>query len=86
MISLPFLAGPFRRLIPNAKLAAIFGTVEFRDRINFNSSNEDVLKVLDTEIESAIANAFNILRTRIDRFGVVQPNITAACNQGTYPY
>ena len=64
------------------KLAAIFGTVEFRDRINFNSSNEDVLKVLDTEIESAIANAFNILRTRIDRFGVVQPNITNLATRG----
>ncbi len=64
------------------KLAAIFGTVEFRDRINFNSSNEDVMKVLDTEIESAIANAFNILRTRIDRFGVVQPNITNLATRG----
>lgn len=72
----------FEEIDPNAKLAAIFGTVEFRDRINFNSSNEDVLKVLDTEIESAIANAFNILRTRIDRFGVVQPNITALATRG----
>ena len=72
----------FQEIDPNAKLAAIFGTVEFRDRINFNSSNEDVLKVLDTEIESAIANAFNILRTRIDRFGVVQPNITKLATRG----
>ena len=72
----------FQEIDPNAKLAAIFGTVEFRDRINFNSSNEDVMKVLDTEIESAIANAFNILRTRIDRFGVVQPNITALATRG----
>jgi SecD/SecF fusion protein len=72
----------FQEIDPNAKLAAIFGTVEFRDRINFNSSNEDVLKVLDTEIESAIANAFNILRTRIDRFGVVQPNITQLATRG----
>ncbi len=72
----------FQEIDPNAKLAAIFGTVEFRDRINFNSSNEDVMKVLDTEIESAIANAFNILRTRIDRFGVVQPNITKLATRG----
>ena len=72
----------FQEIDPNAKLAAIFGTVEFRDRINFNSSNEDVMKVLDTEIESAIANAFNILRTRIDRFGVVQPNITNLATRG----
>jgi SecD/SecF fusion protein len=72
----------FQEIDPNAKLAAIFGTVELRDRINFNSSNEEVLKVLDTEIESAISNAFNILRTRIDRFGVVQPNITQLSARG----
>ena len=72
----------FQEIDPNAKLAAIFGTVELRDRINFNSSNEEVLEVLDTEIESAISNAFNILRTRIDRFGVVQPNITQLSARG----
>jgi len=72
----------FSEIDPNAKLAAIFGTVEMRDRINFNSSNEEVLKVLDTEVESAISNAFEILRTRIDRFGVVQPNITQLSTRG----
>ncbi len=72
----------FEEIDPNAKLAAIFGTVELRDRINFNSSNQDVLKVLDKEVESAISNAFNILRTRIDRFGVVQPNITQLSTRG----
>ncbi len=72
----------FNDIDPNARLAAIFGTVEFRDRINFNSSNEEVLKVLDTEVESAIANAFEILRTRIDRLGVVQPNITQLSTRG----
>jgi SecD/SecF fusion protein len=72
----------FQEIDPNAKLAAIFGTVELRDRINFNSSNVDVLKVLDEEVESAISNAFNILRTRIDRFGVVQPNITQLSTRG----
>lgn len=72
----------FQEIDPNAKLAAIFGTVELRDRINFNSSNDDVLKVLDQEVESAISNAFNILRTRIDRFGVVQPNITQLSTRG----
>lgn len=72
----------FSEIDPNARLAAIFGTVEMRDRINFNSSNEEVLKVLDTEVESAISNAFEILRTRIDRFGVVQPNITQLSTRG----
>jgi SecD/SecF fusion protein len=72
----------FEEIDPNAKLAAIFGTVELRDRINFNSSNEDVMKVLDEEISTAIDNAFNILRTRIDRFGVVSPNITQLATKG----
>ncbi len=72
----------FQSIDPNAKLAAIFGTVELRDKINFNSTNDEVLKVIDGEISSAITNAFNILRTRIDRFGVVQPNITQLSTKG----
>ncbi|HOW39353.1 MAG TPA: protein translocase subunit SecDF [Bacteroidales bacterium] len=72
----------FAEVDPNAKLAAIFGTVELRDQINFNSSNEEVLKVLDSQVSGAIENAFNILRTRIDRFGVVQPNITQLATKG----
>ncbi len=72
----------FEDIDPDAKLAAIFGTVELRDRINFNSTNEDVLRVLDQEVSDAIKNAFNILRTRIDRFGVVQPNITQLATKG----
>jgi len=72
----------FKELDPNAKLASIFGTIELKDKINFNSTNEQVLKVLDTEITGAIANAFNILRTRIDRFGVVQPDISQMSTKG----
>ncbi|NMC38029.1 MAG: protein translocase subunit SecDF [Bacteroidales bacterium] len=72
----------FGEIDPDAKLAAIFGTVEMRDKINFNSSNADVIKVLDDEVSDAITNAFNILRTRIDRFGVVQPNITQLATKG----
>ena len=72
----------FQDIDPNAKLASIFGTVALRDKINFNSSNEEVLKVLDGEVSSAITNAFNILRNRIDRFGVVQPNITQMSTKG----
>lgn len=72
----------FQEVDPNARLAAIFGTVELRDKINFNSSNEEVLNVLDGEVSTAIDNAFNILRTRIDRFGVVQPNISKLATKG----
>jgi len=66
----------FTEIDPNASLAAIFGTIELKDKVNFNSTNEEVLAVLTEETESAIDNAFNILRSRIDRFGVTQPNIS----------
>ncbi len=72
----------FKETDPNAKLASIFGTVDLKEKINFNSTNEDVLKVLDEEVSGAITNAFNILRTRIDRFGVVQPDITQMATKG----
>jgi SecD/SecF fusion protein len=72
----------FQEIDPNAKLAAIFGTVALRDKINFSSTNEQVMKVLNDEVSTAIDNSFNILRTRIDRFGVVQPNITKLATKG----
>ncbi len=65
----------FKELDPNGSLAAIFSTVELKDRVKFNSTNEEVLKVLKEETDGAIDRTFNILRTRIDRFGVAQPNI-----------
>ncbi len=65
----------FTELDSEARLAAIFNTVELKGKIDYNTSNEEVLKVIRTESQSAIDNAFNILRTRIDRFGVTQPNI-----------
>jgi SecD/SecF fusion protein len=72
----------FQEIDPNARLAAVFGTVELKDKINFNSTNDQVLKVLDGEVSAAIDNAFNILRTRIDRFGVISPNITKLATKG----
>jgi SecD/SecF fusion protein len=65
----------FSEVDPNASLAAIFSTPEMRDRINFNATNSEVLNVLDREVNMAIDRSFQILRTRIDRFGVAQPNI-----------
>jgi len=72
----------FNEIDPNAKLAAIFNTIELKDKIDFNSSNEDVLKVIREESQSAIDNSFNILRSRIDRFGVVQPTIQKLDKEG----
>ncbi|MCQ2214699.1 MAG: protein translocase subunit SecDF [Bacteroidales bacterium] len=65
----------FEKLSPNGQLATIFATIDMKDRVNRNMSNSEVVKVLRDETESAIQNAFNVLRTRIDRFGVTQPNI-----------
>ncbi|MBS3771179.1 MAG: protein translocase subunit SecDF [Bacteroidales bacterium] len=72
----------FEEIAPNARLAAIFNTYELRDQIDYNSSNEEVLDVLREETQDALDNTFNILRTRIDRFGVVQPNIQKLENTG----
>ena len=72
----------FNDVDPNAKLAAVFNTIELKDKIDFNSTNQDVLKVIREEAESAVANSFNILRSRIDRFGVVQPNIQQLDKEG----
>ncbi len=65
----------FKQLDPNAKLAAIFGRMEMRDKIKPNSTNEEVLKVIRTECNDAFDRTFNILNNRINRFGVSQPNI-----------
>jgi len=71
----------FHDVDPNAKLASIFNTIDLKDKINYNSTNEEVLRVLRAEVKSAIDNSFNILRNRIDRFGVTQPNIQRLQNQ-----
>ncbi|MBK3518402.1 protein translocase subunit SecDF [Carboxylicivirga marina] len=65
----------YSKIDPNAQLATIFNTVELKERVSYNSTNEEVLQVIREESNSAIDNAFNILRSRIDRFGVTQPNI-----------
>ncbi len=72
----------FEEIDPNAKLASVFNTLELKDRINFNTSNADVLKVINEETDAAIDNSFNIIRTRIDRFGVAQPNIQQLQTKG----
>ena len=63
-------------------LAQIFGTYEMRDKIGPESTNAEVIEVIRGESESAISNSFNVLRNRIDRFGVTQPNIQKLGNSG----
>ena len=65
----------YTELDPNARLSAIFTTFTLKDRINLKSTNEEVIAVLKEEVKATVDNSFNVLRTRIDRFGVVQPNI-----------
>lgn len=65
----------FQKLDPNARLAAIFATKELQERINFNSTNEEVKNVIKKEADAAFDRTYQILKTRIDKFGVTQPNV-----------
>ncbi|MEA2041717.1 MAG: protein translocase subunit SecDF [Bacteroidota bacterium] len=65
----------FKEIDANAQLAAIFGTYELKDRIKPGTTDDEVLNVLREESTDAIDNSLNVLRTRIDRYGVVQPSI-----------
>ncbi len=67
---------------PGGSLAAVFSSYELKDKISLNSTNQEVMKVLREEVDATVSNSFNILRTRIDRFGVVQPNIQRLENSG----
>ncbi|MBQ6087381.1 MAG: protein translocase subunit SecDF [Bacteroidales bacterium] len=63
-------------------LAQIFGTYEMRDKIKPESTDDEVISVIRGEAESAVSNSFNVLRNRIDRFGVTQPSIQKIGNSG----
>lgn len=71
----------FKKLSPNTSLASFFATKENVGSINAQSSDSEVLGFLRTQSESAIDRSYNILRTRIDKFGVASPNIQK--QQGT---
>ncbi|HEX2396330.1 MAG TPA: protein translocase subunit SecDF [Bacteroidales bacterium] len=65
----------FEQIDPNARLSALFTSPEFRERINYNTPNNDVLSIIREEADKAISNSFNIITTRIDHFGVTSPNV-----------
>jgi SecD/SecF fusion protein len=65
----------FEKIDPNARLSAIFTSEGMRDRIDYNTPNADVLKVIRKEADNAINNSFQIISTRIDHFGVTSPNV-----------
>ena len=65
----------FKKNAPGHHLSEIFATQQLQGKVSPNSSDKDVEKVLRTEVQAAIDNSFLVVRTRIDKFGVVQPNI-----------
>ena len=65
----------FHKNAPSRRLAEIFATQQLQGKVSPQSSDAEVEKALRQEVQSAIDNSFNVVRTRIDKFGVVQPNI-----------
>ena len=65
----------YHKIAPDARLSELFATQQLKDKVNQKTSDAEVEKVLRTEVKAAGDNSYNVLRTRIDRFGVVQPNI-----------
>jgi SecD/SecF fusion protein len=72
----------FKKINPNAKLAINFQTIELKGKVDFNTSDEDVLKFLHERVKDAIETSENTLRSRIDKFGVTQPNIQLLPSSG----
>lgn len=77
---LTLFVNAYKEVAPNGKLASIFSFS--LDKIKTNSTNDEVVKVLSEETEAAIDRTYQILRTRIDRFGVAQPNIQKLSQSG----
>ena len=72
----------WNQIAPARRMAEVFGTYELRDKIKPESTNREVVDVIRAEAKSAVDNSFNVLRNRIDRFGVTQPNIQQVGNSG----
>lgn len=72
----------YKKLAPQGQLVVIFGNGDLREQISARSTNEEVIKILKEKYESASEASINVLRTRIDRFGVVAPNIQRIEGEG----
>jgi SecD/SecF fusion protein len=70
----------YEKLAPNGKLAAIFSTKDNQAHLKFNASNSEVEKYLKDEADVAVKQSYTVLNTRIDQFGVTQPNISLEAN------
>jgi SecD/SecF fusion protein len=81
----PFLtlfAKKYKAIAPSGQLAPLFQTIELKGKIAYNASNEEVIKFLNEKVEESISNSEKTFRSRIDRFGVAQPNIQKLGNSG----
>ncbi len=72
----------FQKLDAHARLSAIFSNAALQDKVSLNSTNEEVLKIIKKEADDAFESTYKILRTRIDKFGVTQPNIQKLSGSG----
>ncbi len=73
----------YEKLAPNGKLAGIFAPIEsYQGKINHTSTNDEVIAVLRKDFDAAIHETFQVLKTRIDQFGVASPNISLQANTG----
>ncbi len=68
-------AGNFKKLAPDTKLATIFATSANRSKINYQSTDTEVRKMLTSEVEGAVARAYQVIQARVDKFGVANPNL-----------
>jgi SecD/SecF fusion protein len=72
----------YRRNAPQGKLAPLFQTLELKNAVSFNATNEEVIAFIRTKVSESISNSEKTFRSRIDRFGVAQPNIQKLGNTG----
>ncbi len=68
-------ANAYKQVKPNGRLAEVFATQQLKGEVTTQSTDKEVIAALKKEVEAAIANSYNVVRSRIDKFGVVQPNI-----------
>lgn len=79
---LTLFAKKYKENAPNGRLAPLFQTIELKGKIDYNASNEEVIKFIREKVDESISNSEKTFRSRIDRFGVAQPNIQKLGNSG----
>jgi SecD/SecF fusion protein len=68
--------GEYKKLAPDTKLASVFSTSANRDILNLNSSDAEVIKYIKSEVDGAFDRSFRVIQTRVDKFGVANPNLS----------